>query len=85
VGVGSASFTYASILAWGDFLFARTLKPNPSGWTITVGIASFIGEFSVDWNGLMAAGILSMVPMLVLFVFREPFLARGMAAGSVKG
>ena len=59
--------------------------PNPSGWTITVGIASFIGEFSVDWNGLMAAGILSMVPMLVLFVFLEPFLARGMAAGSVKG
>ncbi|MHA6632021.1 carbohydrate ABC transporter permease [Pseudonocardia sichuanensis] len=81
----ATTFTYACILAWGDFLFARTLMPNPSGWTITVGIASFIGEFSVDWSGLMAAGILSMVPMLVLFVFLEPFLARGMAAGSVKG
>jgi multiple sugar transport system permease protein len=81
----ATTFTYACILAWGDFLFARTLMPNPSGWTITVGIASFIGEFSVDWGGLMAAGILSMVPMLILFVFLEPFLARGMAAGSVKG
>lgn len=77
--------TYACILAWGDFLFARTLMPNPSGWTVTVGIASFIGEFSIDWSGLMAAGILSTIPMLVLFVFLEPFLVRGMASGSVKG
>jgi multiple sugar transport system permease protein len=77
--------TYACILAWGDFLFARTLMPNPGGWTVTVGIASFIGEFSIDWSGLMAAGILSTIPMLVLFVFLEPFLVRGMASGSVKG
>ncbi|PXY35298.1 hypothetical protein BAY59_05970 [Prauserella coralliicola] len=81
----ATTFTYACILAWGDFLFARTLMPNPSDWTITVGIASFIGEFSVDWSGLMAAGIMSMVPMLILFVFLEPFLVKGMASGSVKG
>ncbi|APU15929.1 carbohydrate ABC transporter permease [Actinoalloteichus fjordicus] len=81
----ATTFTYACILAWGDFLFARTLMPNPNDWTITVGIASFIGEFSVDWGGLMAAGIMSMVPMLVLFFFLEPFLVKGMASGSVKG
>jgi multiple sugar transport system permease protein len=81
----AATFAYASILTWGDFLFARTLMSNPSGWTVTVGIASFIGEFSVDWSGLMAAGILTMIPMVILFVFLEPFLARGLTAGSVKG
>lgn len=81
----AATFAYASILTWGDFLFARTLMSNPDGWTVTVGIASFIGEFSVDWSGLMAAGLLTMIPMVVLFVFLEPFLARGMTAGSVKG
>lgn len=80
----AATFTYASILTWGDFLFARTLMSNPDGWTITVGIASFIGEFSVDWSGLMAVSLMSMLPMLVLFVFLEPFLARGMTAGAVK-
>jgi len=81
----AATFTYASILTWGDFLFARTLMSNPDGWTITVGIASFIGEFSVDWAGLMATGLLSTIPMVVLFVFLEPFLARGMTSGAVKG
>ncbi|UCM86583.1 carbohydrate ABC transporter permease [Streptomyces marincola] len=81
----AATFTYASILTWGDFLFARTLMGNPDGWTVTVGIASFIGEFSVDWSGLMAVGLTSMVPMIILFLFLEPFLTKGMTTGSVKG
>ncbi|MDJ1645441.1 carbohydrate ABC transporter permease [Streptomyces pakalii] len=81
----AATFTYASILTWGDFLFARTLMGNPDGWTVTVGIASFIGEFSVDWSGLMAVGLISMVPMILLFLLLEPFLAKGMTTGSVKG
>ncbi|MDT0268624.1 carbohydrate ABC transporter permease [Streptomyces sp. DSM 44915] len=81
----AATFTYASILTWGDFLFARTLMGNPDGWTVTVGIASFIGEFSVDWSGLMAVGLISMVPMIILFLLLEPFLTKGMASGAVKG
>ncbi|MEV1012045.1 carbohydrate ABC transporter permease [Streptomyces sp. NPDC049881] len=81
----AATFTYASILTWGDFLFARTLMGNPDGWTVTVGIASFIGEFSVDWSGLMAVGLVSMLPMVLLFLLLEPFLTKGMTTGSVKG
>ncbi len=81
----AATFTYAAILAWSDFLFARTLMSNPRGWTMTLGIASFIGEFSVDWSGLMAASIISMLPLLVLFLLLEPFLVSGMTSGSVKG
>lgn len=81
----AATFTYASILTWGDFLFARTLMSNPQGWTVTVGIASFIGEYSVDWSGLMAVSLMSTAPMVILFIFLEPFLSRGMTAGAVKG
>lgn len=81
----AATFTYAAILGWGDFLFARTLMGDPQGWTITVGIASFIGEFSVDWSGLMAMGLMSTIPMIILFIVLEPFLSKGMAAGAVKG
>lgn len=81
----AATVTYAAILTWGDFLFARTLMSNPEGWTITVGIASFIGEFSVDWSGLMASSLLSTIPMVIVFIFLEPFLARGMTSGAVKG
>ncbi|MBN9796496.1 MULTISPECIES: carbohydrate ABC transporter permease [Pseudonocardia] len=81
----AATFVYASILTWGDFLFARTLMGDPQGWTVTVGIATFIGEFSIDWSGLMAIGLMSTVPMVLLFIVLEPFLSRGMTAGAVKG
>lgn len=81
----AASLTYASILAWGDFLFARTLMTEPSGWTVTVGIASFAGQYTVDWGGMMATGLISVLPLFVLFLALEPYLVSGMTSGSVKG
>ena len=80
----AASAIYLFIVAWADFVFARTLINTPDLWTITTGLASFIGEHNVDWPALMAAGTLSTLPMLVLFLLLEPFLVSGMAAGAVK-
>jgi multiple sugar transport system permease protein len=51
-------------------------------WTVTTGLVSFIGEHAIDWPALMAAGVLTMVPMAVLFVLLEPFLVSGLTAGS---
>lgn len=80
-----AVFTYSSILAWGDFLFARTLLTDNSLWPITVGIASFVGEYTVDWAGLMAVSLLSSLPLILLFVGLQKFLVSGLTGGSVKG
>lgn len=80
-----ATFTYSSILAWSDFLFSRTLLTDQGQWPITVGIASFVGEYSIDWSGLMAISMLSSVPLILLFIVLEPFLVRGMTSGAVKG
>lgn len=80
----TAAAIYLFIVAWADFVFARTLINSPDLWTVTTGLASFVGEHGVDWPGLMAAGTLSMVPVLVLFILLEPYLVGGMAAGAVK-
>ena len=63
---------------------ASTLINDQARWTITTGLVSFIGEHGIDWPALMAAGVLSMVPMVVLFLLLEPFLVSGMTAGSQK-
>lgn len=76
---------YAAVLAWSDFLFARTLVTQSSLWTLTVGVASFVGEYVVNWNGIMAAGIISLLPISILFVALERFLVGGLTGGSVKG
>ncbi|WP_342364288.1 carbohydrate ABC transporter permease [Terrarubrum flagellatum] len=80
----TAAAIYLFIVAWADFVFARTLINSPELWTLTTGLASFVGEHGVDWPGLMAAGSLSLIPVFILFVLLEPYLVSGMAAGAVK-
>lgn len=81
----AATTAYAAVLAWSDYLFAKTFIQERQLWTMTVGSASFVGEHSVDWNGLMAVGIIAVVPVAVLFLFLEPLLVKGLAGGAVKG
>ena len=78
----AACAIYLAILSWSDFVFARTLINDQAHWTITTGMVSFIGEHGIEWSALMAAGVISMVPMIVLFVLLEPFLVSGMTSGS---
>lgn len=82
-GLGATAI-YGFILSWANFVFAVTLVNQPSLWLLTMGIYSFIGEYLVQWPEIMAAGVLSLIPVIILFVILEPFLVSGMAEGSVK-
>ncbi|MEO6566536.1 MAG: carbohydrate ABC transporter permease [Casimicrobiaceae bacterium] len=75
---------YLAIVAWSEFVFARTLVTKPDHWLVTVGLQSFVGEYLVEWPALMAAGVVSLIPMLMLFLLLEPFLVSGMTSGAVK-
>ena len=83
-GIAAVSI-YSLILCWNEFLYARTLAYDQSRWVFTVGLASFIGEHSINWSQIMAGGILFIIPLVVAFVFLEPFLVGGLASGYVKG
>jgi multiple sugar transport system permease protein len=82
-GLGAVTI-YASILCWNEYLFARTLAYDPDRWIFTVGVASFVGEHTVNWASLMASGMIFIIPIVVLFFFLEPFLVSGLTAGAVK-
>ena len=75
---------YLAIVAWSEFVFARTLVTKPANWLVTVGLQSYVGEYLVEWPALMAAGIVSLLPMFALFLLLEPFLVSGMTSGAVK-
>jgi multiple sugar transport system permease protein len=51
---------------------------------LTVGLASFISRFSVDWNYLMAGSFLATLPVIALFLLVERHLVRGLSAGALK-
>lgn len=81
----AASTVYLMLNSWSEFIFARTLVTSGDRLVLTVGIQSFVGEQMVDWSLLMAAGTISVLPAIVLFIFLEPFLVSGMTKGALAG
>jgi multiple sugar transport system permease protein len=77
-------FTFIS--AWNEFLVALTLSlgQSPSQQPLTVAINQYIGEYSVDWGHLFAAGLVATVPVIILFAFIERRVVSGLTAGAVK-
>ena len=83
---GMAATTVYLVLAnWSEFIFARTLVDDPDRVVLTVGMQSFVGEQQVDWQLLMAAGTVSVIPAIILFIVLEPFLVSGMTKGALAG
>ena len=81
----AATALYAFVLSWSDFLFARTfLATSQSAWTLNVGIATLKGEYTTDWNVVMAASLMASVPIIIVYLILERFLVAGLASGSEK-
>jgi multiple sugar transport system permease protein len=75
---------FSFLFAWGDFLFGLTLTTSNAVAPITVGLYSFIGAYSTDWNAVMATGVLASIPAAVLLVVAQRYVAAGITGGAVK-
>jgi len=77
-------FTFIS--AWNEFLVALTLSlgESPAQQPLTVAINNYIGEYTVDWGHLFAAGLVATVPVVILFALIERRVVGGLTAGAVK-
>ncbi len=80
----AATVAFAATASWVDLLFARTLLLSAEHWTVPIGLASLIGEVQTSWNQLMAAGVLSVLPVLLIYWFVQPYIVGGMTSGAVK-
>ena len=79
-----ATFVYAFLFAWDELLFAAALTQNRAE-TIPIGIRNFVGNYSEEYAQLMAAGVVSTIPVLVAFFATQRWLISGITAGAVKG
>jgi multiple sugar transport system permease protein len=79
-----ATFVYAFLFAWDELLFATALTEQDAE-TIPIGIRNFIGNYNEEYDQLMAAGVVSTVPVLIAFFATQRWLVKGLTAGAVKG
>ncbi len=79
-----ATFVYAFLFAWDELLFVQALTASHAE-TIPIGIRNFIGNYSQEYAQLMAAGVVSTVPVIVAFFATQRWLVKGLTAGAVKG
>lgn len=69
---------------WNDFLWPFIVIGTQRKYTIQVAIANFVGQFSVDWNSLLAISVLAMVPMLIVFLIFQRHFMKGIALSGMK-
>ncbi len=70
--------------SWNDFLLPLVLTlSRPDLRTLSVGIYSFQGEFFTDWSGMAAAATISLLPIIIVFLFLQRYFVEGIA-GAVK-
>jgi multiple sugar transport system permease protein len=79
-----ATFVYAFLMAWDELLFVTALTERTAE-TIPIGIRNFIGNYSEEYAQLMAAGVVSTIPVMLAFFATQKWLVKGLTAGAVKG
>ena len=76
-------FTFVN--TWNDFLGPLIYLKTESKKTLQIGLRMFIGQNSSEYGLIMAASVLSLIPVLVVFLALQKYIVEGIAATGVKG
>lgn len=69
---------------WNDYLWPKLVINSKTNYTIQLALANFSGEYSVDWNSLLSMSVISMIPVILVFILFQKYIIGGMTAGGVK-
>jgi len=75
---------FTMIPIWNDLWFPLILAPSEPTKTITLGAQLFIGQYVTNWNAVLAALSLAILPVLILYLIFSRQLIRGITSGAVK-
>ncbi|MGB9789442.1 carbohydrate ABC transporter permease [Thermotoga caldifontis] len=74
------SFTWR----WNDFLWPLIVVGSPKLYTIQLALGTYAGEHIVQWGPLLAMTVLSMVPVLIVFIALQKYFVKGITTGAIK-
>jgi multiple sugar transport system permease protein len=81
----AASALLSAVYVWNDFLIAFSFTTKDELRLLSVGLYNYITQYGIQWGQLMSAVLISLIPVVVLFVCLQSKFVDGMSAGAVKG
>lgn len=76
---------FVFLLAWDEFFYALIFTNTEAAKTAPVALAEFVGRYTTNITGMMAAGILAAIPPVLLALVFQRYIVSGLTAGAVKG
>lgn len=76
-------FTFVNI--WNDFMGPMIYFNSEVNKTIPLGIRMFVGQYSTEYQLIMAASVVSLIPIVILYVFCQRYFVEGIATSGLKG
>lgn len=81
----AATAAFVFLLSWNEYLFAVSFIRSPEKQLITTAIAANIGQYNVDFTGLITTGMLASLPLLAVFLYIQRYIVSGLGVGAVRG
>ncbi|RHN99540.1 carbohydrate ABC transporter permease [Blautia sp. AM22-22LB] len=76
-------FTFMN--TWNDFLRPLIFINSEEKWTLAMGLAQFQGTYVSQWNQMMAGALISMLPILLVYIFAQKYFVQGIVMSGIKG
>jgi len=78
-------FIFTTMTAWNDLLRPILYLSSQQRWTLTIGLANFTRQYDVNENLKMAGSLITLTPLVVLYIFTQKYFVRGITLSGLKG
>ncbi|MBP1849729.1 carbohydrate ABC transporter permease [Rhizobium halophytocola] len=75
---------FSVVWRWNDFLWPLIVLSRSSLYTLQVGLNVYAGQLNVQWQYILAMTVVTMIPVILVFVFLQRFITRGIATSGLK-
>jgi raffinose/stachyose/melibiose transport system permease protein len=70
---------------WNEFLLPLYFLNRSTNWPMTLAVYNFFGQYSSDWSLVSADAVLTVLPVIIIYLLAQRFIVAGMTTGAVKG
>ena len=79
------TFILSFLNVWNDFMMPLYYLNSSSNWPMTLAVYNFFGEYQQNWNLVSADILLTIIPVVVIYLAGQRFILSGLTSGAVKG